>query len=173
MSLDRKLIALLVTGVALVVAPPLALAGANQFMDSWTNEPTTFFTPNACVQKQVTGSGLESGMAWITETPSGGTHVHGEIHGTVALYEALGPGPQDPQPGAYVGTWTYDGKFSDQAPPDESGAATGTGHGPFVLADGRSLMLSSQFHLTFDKAGNPPKLFFAHFTCGSQGSFTG
>jgi hypothetical protein len=172
-SLDRKLIALVATGLALVVAPSLALAGATQSTESWTDEPTNFFTPNACVRKQVTGSGLESGTAWITETPSGGTHVRGAFHGRIALYEALGPGPWDPQPGAYVGTWTYDGTFSDQAPPDESGAVTGTSHGPFVLADGRSLMLSSQFHLTFDKAGNPPKLFFAHFECAGSGQFAG
>jgi hypothetical protein len=112
-------------------------------------------------------------MAWLTTTPNGGTHVHVETHGTVAFYEANGPSPDDPQPGAYIGTWTYDGKTSDQAPPDEDGATSGTSHGPFVMADGRTVMLSSEFHLTWDKDGNPPKLFFAHFTCGGAGSFTG
>ena len=173
MTLDRKLVALAVAGLALALAPTLAFAGAVQSTDSWTDEPTEFFQPNACVQKQATGTGVESGMAWITTTPNGGVHVHVAVHGTIALYEANGPGPWDPQPGAYIGTWTYDGKTSDQAPPDEDGATSGTSHGPFVLADGSTVTLSSEFHLTWDKDGNPPKLFFAHFTCGGSGSFTG
>lgn len=173
MTFARTCIAFAATGLALMLAPPLASAGADRFVESWTDEPTHFFQPNACVKKQATGTGVESGTAWIVEPPSGGYHVHGRTHGTIALYEALGPGPWDPQPGAYIGTWTYDGVFSDQAPPDLSGALSGTSHGPFVLADGRTVMLSSQFHLTFDKDGGPPKVFFAHFTCGGEGSFTG
>jgi hypothetical protein len=171
MTFTRKLMALAATTFVAVLVPAFALGGAAQQTDSWTNEPTGVFSPNACVQKQVTGTGVESGMAWITETPNGGAHVHGETHGTVALYEALGPGPWDPQPGAYVGTWTYDGTFSDQAPPNEAGAVTGTSHGRFVFADGHSAVLSSKFHLTFDKFDAPPKLFFAHFSCGGEGSF--
>jgi hypothetical protein len=156
-------------GLAVV---PFAFATVDQFTESWT-EQTHSFQPNACVKKQATGTGVESGTAWITVTTNGSVHVRGETHGTVAFYEALGPGPWDPQPGAYIGTWTYDGRFSDEAPPDESGALSGTSHGPFVLANGSTVMLNSEFHLTFDKAGEPPKVFFAHFACGGSGAFTG
>jgi hypothetical protein len=167
----RSIAAIVVAAIGLAVVP-LAVATVDRFTESWT-EQTSFFQPNACVKKQATGTGVESGTAAIVVTSNGSVHVRGETHGTVALYEANGPGPWDPQPGAYIGTWTYDGKFSDQAPPDGSGALSGTSHGPFVLADGTTVMVSSEFHLTFDKAGNPPKVFFAHFVCGGSGSFTG
>ena len=173
MNRITKLVVLAAVAAVATLAPTVAFGGADRFTESWTDEPTEFFQPNACIKRQVTGTGVDSGMAWITETPSGGTHVRGVIHGTVALYEALGPGPWDPQPGAFIGTWTYDGEFSDQAPPDESGALSGTSHGPFVFADGHSVMLNTGFHLTFDKNGNPPKVFFAHFACAGEGAFTG
>ena len=172
MQRHRTLIALVVTGLALAVAPALAFAGVNQFVDTWTDEPTHFFSPNACVEHQAVGDGVESGTAWITETANGTVHVRGQIHGTVALYYAFGP-PWDPQPGAYIGTWTYDGRFSEAALPNEAGSLTGTGQGPIVLADGHTAVLSSKFHLTFDTAGNPPKVFFANFTCSGVGSFKG
>jgi len=168
---QHSIAAIVVAAIGLAVVP-LAFATAGHFTDSWT-EQTHFFQPNACVEKQVTGTGVESGTAQIVETSSGSVHVRGETHGTVALYEALGPGPWDPQPGAYMGTWTYDGRFSDQAPPNEAGSLSGISHGLFVLADGRTVMLNSEFHITFDKDGNPPKVFFAHFTCGGSGSFNG
>jgi hypothetical protein len=172
LTIERKLVAVIVGALALVTAP-VALATVDQFTDSWTDEPTEFFQPNACVKKQATGTGVESGTATVTITSNGSVHVRGETHGTITLYEALGPGPWDPQPGALIGTWTYEGRFSDQAPPNQAGALSGTAHGPFVLADGRTVMLMSEFHVTFDTAGNPPKLFFAHFACGGSGSFTG
>jgi hypothetical protein len=71
----RTLIALVVTGLALAVAPALAFAGVNQFVDTWTDEPTHFFSPNACVEHQAVGDGVESGTAWITETANGTVHV--------------------------------------------------------------------------------------------------
>ena len=172
MKQHRTIVAGAVAVLALAITP-LALGTVDTFTDSWTDEPTEFFQPNACVKKQATGTGVESGTAHGVVTSNGSVHVRGETHGTIAFYEALGPGPWDPQPGAYIGTWTYDGRFSDQAPPNGAGALTGTSHGPFVLADGRTVMLSSEFHLTFDKAGNPPKVFFAHFECGGSGQFTG
>jgi hypothetical protein len=170
---QRTIVAGAVAVLALAITP-LALGKVDTFTDSWTNEPTEFFAPNPCVKKQATGTGVESGTAQGVITPNGSVHVRVETHGTVAFYEALGPGPWDPQPGAYIGTWTYNGKISDQAPPDQSGALTGTSHGPFVLADGRTVMMSSQFHLTFDKGGiGPPKVFFAHFECAGSGQFDG
>jgi len=169
---QRSIAAIVVAACGLAVVP-LAFATVGHFTESWTNEPVEVFQPNACVKKQATGTGVESGSVRITETSNGSGHVIGETHGTIAFYEALGPGPWDPQPGAYIGTWTYDGRFSDQAPPNEAGAVSGTSHGPLVLADGTTVMMNTEFHLTFDKAGNPPKVFFAHFACGGSGSFTG
>ena len=171
MKQHRKIAAGAVAVLALAVTP-LAQGTVDRFTDSWT-ETITVFQPNACVKKQATGTAVESGTAEVVVTSNGSVHVRGETHGSIAFYEALGPGPWDPQPGAYIGTWTYEGKFSDQAPPNEAGSLTGTSHGPFVLADGRTVMLSSEFHLTFDTAGNPPKVFFAHFECGGSGQFTG
>ena len=72
------------------------------------------------MNKQATGTGFESGTAQVTVTSNGSVHVRVDTHGTIAFYEALGPGPWDPQPGAYIGTWTYDGHISDQAPPNEA-----------------------------------------------------
>jgi len=97
--------------------------------------------------------------------PSGGTHVRVHFTGQVDLYEANGPGPWDPQPGAYVGTWTYEGHSTDQAPPSYKGAVTGVTSGTLVLADGRVLRRQVSFHLTFDEEGLPAKVFFAHFVC--------
>ena len=46
------------------------------------------------------------------------------------------PDPSDPQPGAFVGTWTYEGHITDQAPPSFKGAVTGVSAGT-VRARGR------------------------------------
>src|SRR5438876_2475780 len=126
----RKTIALLSVLVAGLVVPALAGAGAEQSVESWTNEPTNWFGPDPCTGKTITGQGTESGTASIVDTPNGGSHVRLDAHGTVDLYEANGPGPWDPQPGAFVGTWTYDARTSDQAPPDGAGATTGVTSGP-------------------------------------------
>ena len=171
MKQHRTIVAGAVAVLALVVTP-LALGTVDRFTESWT-EQTHFFQPNACIKKQVTGTGVESGTNEVVVTSNGAVHVRTELQGSVALYEALGPGPWDPQPGAYVGTWTYEGHASDQAPPNEAGSLTGIAHGVFVLADGTTRILNSEFHITFDKAGNPPKVFFAHFECGGSGQFTG
>jgi hypothetical protein len=93
---------------------PLALGTVDRFTDSWTNEPTEFFQPNACVKKQATGTGVESGTRSRDHVERERARPR-ETHRHDHLLQALGPGPWDPQPGALIGTWTYDGRFSDQA----------------------------------------------------------
>jgi hypothetical protein len=160
----RRLIALAATVLVAVVLPTIAAAGAAHFVETFMDEPTSWFGPDPCVGKFVTGTGLESGTVSVVETPNGGFHARVDLHGTVDLYEANGPGPWDPQPGAFVGTWTYDAKISDQGPPGGGGAVTGVIEGPFVLADGSSPRRQVSFHLTWDKVG-PPKVFFAKSVC--------
>ncbi len=163
----RRLIAIAATVLAVVVLPTIAGAGVDRSVETWTNEPTFWFGPDPCTGKVATGRGVESGMASIVETSNGGSHVRIEARGTVDLYEANGPGPSDPRPGAFVGTWTYEAKTSDQAPPDGQGAVTGVASGPIVFADGSSANRKILFHLTWEKNG-PPKLFFAKFVCAGD-----
>ena len=160
----RKLIVIAVCALA-VVLPAVAAAGAVRFSETFTDVPTFWFGPDPCVDKVVTGMGTESGTVSIVEPPSGGGHVRVDISGTVDLYEANGPGPWDPQPGALVGTWTYEAHISDQAPANGKGTVSGVTSGPFVLADGRVFRRQVSFHLTFDGPGLPAKVFFAKSVC--------
>jgi hypothetical protein len=140
--------------------------GATQSVETFT-EQANFFGPDACTGLTIVGTGTQSGTAYITETSNGGAHVRVDIQGSVDLYQANGPGPWDPQPGPFVGTWTYQDSISDQASPDGQGATTGVTSGQFVLADGTSVRRQVMFHLTWDKTG-PPKLFFAKFICAGN-----
>lgn len=155
----RRLIAIAAAAFTMVALPAIATAGAVHFVDTWTDAPTQWLGPDECTGKVLTGTGIESGTAEIVETPNGGFHVRVEGHGTVDLYESLGPGPWDPQPGAFVGTWTYEAHVSDG-----QGATSGVVEGPFVLADGSSVRRQIFFHLTWDKNG-PPKVFFVNSVC--------
>ena len=169
----RRLIGAGVAALAvfLLILPAIASAdagqGATQSVQTFT-EPTNFFGPDECTGKTITGTGTQSGTSWISETPNGGTHVRTEIQGSVDLYEANGPGPWDPQPGAFVGTWTYQATISDQAPPDDQGSTTGISSGPLVFPDGTSARRQAMFHITWAKDGSPPKLFFAKFICSGN-----
>ena len=153
---------MIAAAVVLVAAAVPALAGAGAVHGSVA---FSTFGPDPCVNKVVTGIATQSGTAEWVDPPSGGTHVRVEFTGSVDLYEANGPGPWDPQPGAFVGTWTYEGRSSDQAPPSFKGAVTGVTSGTLELADGRVLRRQVSFHLTFDEQGLPAKVFFAHFVC--------
>ena len=160
----RKLVLMAACALVAGTIPALAAAGAVRGTETFT-ESFSMFGPDPCVGKFVTGVVTNSGTANWVDTPSGGTHVRVDFSGTVDLYEANGPGPWDPQPGAFVGTWTYEAHISDQAPPSGKGSISGVTSGPFVLADGRVFRRQVSFHLTFDGAGLPPKVFFAKFVC--------
>ena len=160
----RKLILIAACALAGAALPSLAGAGAVHGSETFT-ETFTLFGPDPCVNKVVTGTATQSETVSFVEPPSGGEHLRIDISGKVDLYEANGPGPWDPQPGAFVGTWTYEGHTSDQAPPSFKGAATGVTSGLLVLADGRVFRRQVMFHLTFDEEGLPAKVFFAHSVC--------
>jgi hypothetical protein len=160
----RKLILIAACALAAAALPSLAGAGAFRGTETFT-ETFTMFGPDPCVDQFVTGIATQSGTATFVDTPSGGTHVRVDFTGSVDLYEATNLDPNDPQPGAFVGTWTYEGHVSDQAPPNFKGAVTGVTSGQLALADGRILRRQVSFHLTFDEAGLPPKIFFARFVC--------
>jgi hypothetical protein len=162
--LTRKTAALALVVLAAVALPAVAAAGAVHFTESWTDEPTSFFGPDECTGLVLTGPGVESGTATIVETPNGGFHVRVDAYGTVDFYEAHGPDPWDPQPGAFVGTWTYELHLSEQVAPGGQGAISGVLAGPFVLADGTTARRQVSFHLTLDEDG-PPKVFFAKGVC--------
>jgi hypothetical protein len=160
----RKLI--LIAACALAGAALPSLAGAGAFHGSETFTDTfSMFGPDPCVDKFVTGIATQSGVATFVDPPSGGTHVRVDFTGSVDLYEATNLDPNDPRPGAFVGTWTYEGHVSDQAPPSFKGSVTGVTAGQFALADGRVLRRQVSFHLTFDEEGLPAKVFFAHGIC--------
>jgi len=162
--------ALLGSALCLLIVPGLAGGdtgqGATHSVETFT-EPANFFGLDECTGKTITGAGTQSGTALITETSNGGVHVRVNFAGSVDLYEANGPGPSDPQPGAFVGTWTFQGTTNDEAGPDGQGSTTGITSGPFVFPDGTSARRQSMFHLTWEKNG-PPKIFFAHFVCAGN-----
>lgn len=164
----RKLVLIAVCALAAAALPTLAAAGAVHFTETFTDEPTSFFGPDPCVDKFVTGVGTESGTVEAVLPPSGGAHVRVDLSGSVDFYEATNIDPEDPQPGAFVGTWTYETHLNDQAPPNFKGAVTGVTAGPFVLADGRVFRRQVSFHLTFDAEGLPAKVFFAHGICSGD-----
>jgi hypothetical protein len=160
-------VALLASLLGLLSVPALAAGqGATQTVETFT-EDANWFGPDACTGLTITGLGTQSGTAYITETPNGGAHVRVDIQGSVDLYQANGPGPWDPQPGAFIGSWTYQTTISDQAPPDGQGSTTGVTSGLLVFPDGTNARRQVLFHLTWEKNG-PPKLFFVKFMCAGS-----
>ena len=167
MRLARHIIGTIVTGgVAAMLALPVVAVGAGSTHSVQTfTEPTSWFGPDACSNTTITGTGTQSGTDYITETENGGVHVRTDLEGSVDLYEANGPGPWDPQPGRFIGHWDYTKSVSDQAPPDEDGSTTGKTSGTLTFPDGSTAKRQVLFHITWDKDGNPPKLFFVKFVC--------
>lgn len=163
----RNLMLIAACALAAAALPAFAGAGAVHGSETFT-ETTSMFGPDECVDTFVTGQGVQSGTATFVDTPNGGTHVRVDIEGTIDLYEATNLDPEDPQPGAFLGTWTYEAHISDQFPPNSKGAVSGVTSGPFVLADGRVFRRQVSFHLTFDDDG-PAKVFFAKFVCAGAG----
>jgi hypothetical protein len=166
MRLGRRLIGTAVVGavLGLLVLPALAEgAGATQSVETFTEQADSF-GPDECSGTTITGVGTQSGINYITATPNGGFHVRTDIQGSVDLYQANGPGPWDPQPGAFIGSWSYSTSINDEAPPDGQGSTTGKSSGTLVFPDGSTAKRQLVFHLTWPKDG-PPKLFFVKFLC--------
>ena len=133
--------------------PAIAGAAAVHGTETFT-ESFSLFGPDPCVDKFVTGIATQSGTATFVETAERRRARPGATSpARVDLYEATNLDPNDPQPGAFVGTWTYEGHSSDQAPPSFKGAVTGVTSGTLALADGRVLRRQVSFHLTFDEEG--------------------
>src|SRR6476659_2624919 len=126
--------AVLVALVVVLALPALGSAastqGASQTVQTFTREADWFDGDDACTGMALVGTGTESVTQYLTSTSNGGVHEREDIQGSVDLYQAHGPGPWDPQPGAFVGTWTYQNSISDQAPPDAQGSTTGIASGP-------------------------------------------
>jgi hypothetical protein len=153
--------------LSLLFMPAVAAGqGATQRVETFTEE-ADWFGPDPCTGLTITGVGTQSGTSYITETPNGGAHTRTDIQGSVDLYQANGPGPWDPQPGAFIGSWTYHMTISDQSPPDGQGSTTGVTSGLLVFPNGTSARRQVLFHLTWEKNG-PPKLFFAKFICAGK-----
>lgn len=159
--------AVLSSMLSLLFVPAVAAGeGATQSVETFTEE-ADWFGPDACTGLTITGVGTQVVTSYITETSNGGVHVRTDIQGSVDLYQANGPGPWDPQPGAFIGSWTYQTTISDQAPPDGQGSTTGVVSGLLVFPDGTSARRQLLFHLTWEKDG-PPKLFFVKFMCSGS-----
>lgn len=159
-----KLIVLAVAVVAIVVpAAAFANNGATTGTDTFTDQSQNF-GQDPCTGQLRTGVGTVSGVDTWVATPPDGFHVTTHVTATIPFYVALGPGPWDPQPGAYIGTLTLQGQSNEQDPGTAPGAASGTAQGIMVYADGSVRRQISEFHLTFSADG-PPKVFFAHFVC--------
>jgi len=169
--LARTLIsAALMALVGVLALPALGTAastGATQTVRTFTEEVDWFAGDDACTGLAVTGSNIESVTQYLTFTSNGGVHEREEIQGSVDLYEANGPGPWDPQPGAFVGTWTYRITISDQAPPDGQGSTSWLASGRITFPDGSSALRQVLFHITWQKAPEPPKLVFGKSICSA------
>ena len=164
----KRLFIALALSVATALAPALAAAdnGATQSTDTFT-EQTSWFGPDECSGVTITGQGTQTVTVYDTATSNGSFHERAVVSGSVDLYQANGPGPWDPQPGAFIGTWTYSGLTSDQAPPNQAGATTGVTAGLLVFPDGNTARRQVMFHITW-AADGPPKLFFAKFICAGN-----
>ena len=161
----RKLITIAACVLAVVALPAAAAAGANHFIEVWTNEPTgLFYNGEFCGGRTVAGYGIGSGMARITETPNGGFHATGRAEGSIPLYEVTGP-PWDFTVGAFLGTWTYSRHFDEQFAPGGQASLGGMSTGQVQYADGTSQKFQIVFRLVFPKEG-PPKLFLVKIICG-------
>jgi hypothetical protein len=166
----RKLIAIATCALAAAALPTLAAAGAVHFSETFTDEPTNWFmgAPWPCEEggpSGVAGTGIESGTLQVTENANGG-HGRVDIQGSVDLYELLGGGPDNPQLGAYVATWTYKAHLEGQFLANEREVQGGVTQGPIVFADGRTAILKIGFHILIGPDG--PKLFFATPVCGGE-----
>lgn len=153
------------TLLGLALIPAIASGAGSTHTVQTFAEPTSWFGPDTCSNTTITGTGTQSGTDYITETDNGGVHVRTDLQGSVDLYEANGPGPWDPQPGRFIGHWDYTSSISDQAPPAEDGSTTGKSSGTLTFPDGSTAKRQVLFHITWDKDGNPPKIFFAKFVC--------
>lgn len=153
----------LVTAIGALAVPAAAVAGgATTGTETWTDQSNNF-GQDACTGQLRTGIGTVAGFDRWVETPPDGFHVTTQFTATIPFYLALGPGPWDPQPGAYLGTLTMKGQSDEQDPGPAPGAASGTAQGTMVYADGTVRRQNSEFHITF--GDNGWKVFFAHFTC--------
>ena len=163
--------AVLVTLVGILALPALGSAGstqgATQTVRTFTRQADWFDGNDACTGLAIVGSGTESVTQYLTFTSNGGVHERDDIQGSVDLYQANGPGPWDPQPGAFVGAWTYRITISDQAPPDGQGSLTWLASGRFTFPDGSSAHRQVLFHITFQKVPEPPKLVFGKSICSA------
>jgi hypothetical protein len=161
----RRFVALAAVVAAALAAPVVAVGGATVSTYTFTEQTQFWQEPDVCTGVTLTGTGTQTVTVTEVDTPNGGLHFRTELVGSVDLYQALGT-HDDPQPGAYVGTWTYRGTGTDEGNPKFTGATDGTTHGVFTFADGSTAMRTSEFHITW--AADGPKLFFAHFACGGQ-----
>jgi hypothetical protein len=149
---------LLVTMLALgaLILPAAALAGAEQFVDTWEDAPTPWALVDPCTGEDLSGVGTESGVARATFPDAGVEHVRVRASGTVDLYDGGG---------AFVGTWTYHVNLESQVPPDRQGIVHALAVGPLQYADGSAAMVQVQFLLVFEK-GETVKRAFQRSTCG-------
>ena len=136
----RKLILIAACALAAAALPSLAGAGAFHGSETFTETFTTF-GPDPCVEQGRDGHSQPSpGPRASSTRPAAGRTSAIDFSGKRRpLRGKWASGPWDPQPGAFVGTWTYEGHTSDQAPPSFKGAVTGVTSGPLALADGRVL----------------------------------
>lgn len=150
----RLFVTMLVLGA--LVLPAGAVAGAEQFVDTWQDAPKPLALLDPCTGQDLSGVGTESGIARATFPDAGIEHVRVQASGTVDLYDGGG---------AFVGTWTYRFSFSSQVPPDRQGIVHGLAVGPLQYADGNAAIVQAQFLLVFEK-GEIVKRAFQRSACG-------
>ena len=117
----RKLIILAVAAIAIGL-PVGAFAGngATTGTESWTDQSNNFgHDPDGV--NSAPGVGSVAGFDRFVETPTDGFHVTTTFTATIPFYVVLGPGPSDPQPGAYIGTLVVQGRL------ERAGPGPGTG----------------------------------------------
>jgi hypothetical protein len=150
----RFLVTMLALGA--LVLPATALAGAEQFVDTWRVAPTPWALVDPCTGEDLSGVGTETGVARVTFPDAGVEHVRVQARGTVDLYDGTG---------AFVGTWTYHVNLESQVPPARQGIVHALAVGPLRYADGRAAIVQVQFLLVFEK-GEIVKRAFQRSTCG-------
>ena len=154
----RKLIFIAVCAFAAAALPALAGAGAVHSTETFTDMFTSFFGPDPCVDKFVTGlaDGIGHGRT-SSNRRAVAAHARVDLTGQGRPLRGDQPRSRGSATGCLRGHVDVRSAHQRSGAAELKGAVTGVTAGPFVLADGRVFRRQVSFHLTFDDEGLPAK----------------